>query len=147
MENLSKFAEMLDSLMFEREVSINQLANKLGINATTIGRYLRAKFTPTVDNLVKIADFFNCSTDYLLGREAESYPQTFYPCPPFSEQLLKLKEHFNCTWWHFYKTAHISSSRFYEWKNGSRMPTLDCIIMLADGFDCMVDFILGRVKN
>ncbi len=147
MDNLSKFSEMLDSFMFEQELNITKLSQKTGIDATTIGRYLHARYTPTVENLVKIANHFNCSTDYLLGRETENLSHTFYPCPPFCEQLKVLKEHFNCPWWHFYKTTHVSSSRFYEWKNGKRTPSLDCVIMLADGFDCSVDFIIGRTKS
>ncbi len=146
MDNLSKFSDMLDSLMFERALNATQFAKEVGIAATTIRNYLRARFTPTVENLVKLADFFLCTTDYLLGRETENYQSTFKPCPPFSEQLKILKEHFNCPWWSFYKTAHVSSSRFYEWKNGKRTPTLDCVIMLADGFECTVDFIIGRAE-
>lgn len=146
MDNLSKLSEILDSLMFERELTLTQFAKEVGIEKATLSRYLHAVMTPSVENLVKLADFFNCTTDFLLGRENENYPTAFKPCPPFSEQLIVLKEHFKCPWWQFYKTAHISSSRFYEWKNGKRTPTLDCIIFLADGFDCPVDFIIGRTK-
>ncbi len=146
MNNLSKFSDILDSLMFEHELNKTQLAKETGINATTIGRYLHAVYTPTVENLVKIANFFNCSTDFLLGREEENYSQTFYPCPPFAEQLKVLKEHFKCPWWDFYRKSQISSSRFYDWKSGKRSPTLDCVIMLADSFCCTVDFIIGRTK-
>lgn len=146
MENLSKFSDVLDTLMFEQELSITKLAKEIGIDATTIGRYLHAQLTPTVETLVKLADFFQCTTDFLLGRESENYSSVFYTCPPFAEQLKVLKEHFQCPWWNFYKTAHISSSRFYEWKNGKRIPTLDCVIMLAEGFECTVDFIIGRTK-
>ena len=144
MENLSNLSETLDTLMFEHELTHPQLAKEIGIDATTIGRYLHSRFTPTVENLVKLADYFQVTTDYLLGRELENHPTAFKPCPPFSEQLLVLKEHLKCPWWHFYKNAHISSSRFYEWKNGKRTPTLDSIIFLADGFGCTVDFIIGR---
>lgn len=146
MDILSKFSDMLDSLMFERALNAAHLAKEVGIAATTIRNYLCARFTPTVENLVKLADYFQCTTDFLLGRETENYHSKFKPCPPFSEQLKILKEHFNCPWWSFYKSAHISSSRFYEWKNGKRTPTLDCIIMLAEGFGCTVDFIIGRTE-
>ena len=146
MDNLSKLSEVLDSLMFERELNATRLAKAVGIDPTNVMRYLRGKRTPSVESLVKLADYFNCTTDFLLGREQENYSTTFYPCPPFSEQLKVLKEHFNCPWWHIYKTAHITSSRFYEWKNGTHAPTLDCVVMLADGFGCTVDFIIGRTK-
>ncbi len=144
MIDLSKFAETLDSLMFEREITASQLAIKTCLDSATISRALHSQFTPSVHTLLKLADYFNCTTDYLLGRETENYSITFLQCPPFSVQLLRLKEHFGCPWQHFYKTAHISASRFYEWKNGKREPTLDNIIALADGFDVSVDFILGR---
>ncbi len=146
MENLSKLSETLDSLMFEHELTLTQLAKEVGIEKATLSRYLHAVYTPSVANLVKLADYFHCTTDFLLGRENENYSTAFKPCPPFSEQLVVLKENFKCPWWHFYKKAHISSSRFYEWKNGTRTPSLDCIIFLADGFDCTVDFIIGRTK-
>lgn len=146
MDNLSKFSDMLDSLMFEHEINATQLANAVGIDPTCIMRYLHCKRTPSVENLVKLADYFGCTTDFLLGREAENYVTTFYPCPPFSEHLKVLKEQFNCPWWQIYKTAHITSSRFYEWKNGKRTPTLDCVVMIADGFGCTVDFVIGRTK-
>lgn len=144
MDNLSKFAETLDSLMFEQEITVTQLANKIGLDSSTISRALHSQFTPSVDTLIKLADYFNCTTDFLLGIEHENYSSKFQKCPLFSEQLVRLKKYFGCPWWQFYKTAHISASRFYEWKNGKREPTLDNIIALADGFDVSVDFILGR---
>ena len=146
MDNLSKLSETLDSLMFECDLTLTQLANEVGIHKAYLSRYLHCVMTPSVENLVKLADYFQCTTDFLLGRELENHPTAFHHCPPFSEQLKVLKEHFKCPWWNFYKTAHISSSRFYEWKNGTRTPTLDCIVFLADGFGCTVDFIIGRTK-
>ena len=146
MDNLSKLSETLDSLMFECDLTLTQLANEVGIHKAYLSRYLHCVMTPSVENLVKLADYFQCTTDFLLGRALENHPTAFHPCPPFSEQLKVLKEHFKCPWWNFYKTAHISSSRFYEWKNGTRTPTLDCIVFLADGFGCTVDFIIGRTK-
>lgn len=41
----------------------------LGINSATLSRFMSGKtVTITNENLVKIADIFNVSTDYLLGR-------------------------------------------------------------------------------
>lgn len=147
MNNLSNFSEILDSLLFERELTPLQVASSIGTDITCITRYLRNQRKPSIENLVKLADLFQCSTDFLLGRESENYVSVFYPCPPFAEQLKVLQKHFKCPWWSFYKNAHVSSSRFYEWKNGKRTPSLDCVIALADGFACTVDFILGRTKN
>lgn len=48
-----------------------ELANKLGIKRTTYCSYENGKSMPSAENLIKLADFFNISTDSLLGREPE----------------------------------------------------------------------------
>ena len=47
-------------------ISLNKLEEKLGFSRNTI--YNMKKSTPNVERVSKIADFFNVSTDYLLGR-------------------------------------------------------------------------------
>ncbi len=47
-------------------LTIAELERKLGIANGTIGKWVRQK--PSIDTLQKIADYFNVSTDYLLGR-------------------------------------------------------------------------------
>ena len=61
------FAENLKTLL--GETSANDFSKKVGIPQQTISRYLLAQRTVTVDNLCKIADYFDVSTDYLLGRK------------------------------------------------------------------------------
>lgn len=147
MYNISNFVERLDNLMFDNNVTPIKLSNDIGVVSTTVTRYLQEKRAPSVDTLVKIADYFNCSCDFLLGLTDDDTTATYYPCPPFNEQLKILKEHFNCSWRHFYTSTDISDSSFYNWKNGTSAPSVDCIIALAKGFQCSVDFILGRTKD
>lgn len=147
MDNLSNFVERLDALMFENGVTAIELSNSIGINSTTITRYLQEKRTPSVETLIKLADYFNCSCDFLLGLIDEDTTATYHHCPPFTEQLKFLKKHFDCSWRYFYTSTDISDSSFYNWKNGTSMPSVDCIVMLAKGFNCSVDFILGRTKD
>ena len=62
------FSETLSELMFERgNMTAKTLAGQLHITAPTLTRYLHAQRTPTVENLVRIADYFACSTVFLLG--------------------------------------------------------------------------------
>lgn len=39
-----------------------------GLSHDAIGTYERGSATPNMESLVALADFFECSTDYLLGR-------------------------------------------------------------------------------
>ena len=145
MLNTSKFAETLSDLMFEsNNINAKTLAHELGLPEPTISQYRKAQHAPSVKNLVLIADYFHCSTDYLLGREHDTPALTFKKCPPFSEQIVFLTHYFKHNYRSFYLTVKISESTFFEWKNGSSVPTLDSIIKIADHFDRRVDFILGR---
>lgn len=55
-------------LRLERELSQVALRMKTGIEQTTISKYERGERIPTTDNLIILADFFNTSMDYLMGR-------------------------------------------------------------------------------
>ena len=68
---MSKYAEAFSKSLKELigDMSICEFANKVGIPQPTISRYLNYQREVTLENLVKIADFFNESIDYLLGRE------------------------------------------------------------------------------
>ena len=46
-----------------------QLADKLGVTKQSVSNWENDNIVPSIDMLVKIADFFSVSTDYLLGRD------------------------------------------------------------------------------
>lgn len=141
---MSKFVERLDWLMYERGLNKKMLAEQAHINAGCISHYLLGKRFPTVESLVKLADFFNCSTDFLLGREEENRTLVFKQCPPFCQRIAYLKEQTGMSAQKFYQGFGISKTCYYGWLNGSRKPTVDNIIVLAEKLDYRVDYILGR---
>ena len=49
--------------------SISALEKELGFGSGTILKWDRQ--TPSADKLAKVADYFGCSVDYLLGREVD----------------------------------------------------------------------------
>lgn len=58
----------LRKLRQERNLTQLELSKMLQISASAIGMYEQGRREPDHDTLAKIADFFNVSTDYLLGR-------------------------------------------------------------------------------
>lgn len=48
----------------------HELAKKLNIPRSDISNWEIGFSQINIKNLIKLADFFNCSTDYLLGRTA-----------------------------------------------------------------------------
>ena len=146
MEVLSDFVERLDELMFDQRVNGRELADAVGVKKNTIYYLLNGKRQPSVELLVGLADYFQCTTDFLLGREAENFAASFLPVPPFSERLPFLLEHFHTNKYRLCKGVPVTHSVIYYWQSGKFSPTLDYVIRLADFFGCSVDYVIGREK-
>ena len=58
----------LKALRNERKLTQKQLAEKINVTHVSISGYESGNRTPDTDTLQRIADFFEVSTDYLLGR-------------------------------------------------------------------------------
>ena len=62
------FAKTLVSIMQSKSVTSYSLSKATGISDSLIGYYRTEKNSPSAENLIKIADYFNISIDYLVGR-------------------------------------------------------------------------------
>ncbi|TDM36257.1 helix-turn-helix domain-containing protein [Leuconostoc citreum] len=68
----------LRELRKEKNMTLTKLAEQLvqgnylkAITATSLVRYEHGERTPTLDKLTALADYFNVSVDYLIGRSNE----------------------------------------------------------------------------
>ena len=59
--------DKIRTLARQRDMSLPQLEQELGLGNGTISRWRNS--SPNTEKLQKIADYFNVSMDYLLGRE------------------------------------------------------------------------------
>lgn len=68
------FGDRLRKLRKERDITQAQLGETIGVVPSAIGKYERmADAAPSVDALIKIADYFDVSIDYLLRGEASAH--------------------------------------------------------------------------
>lgn len=63
-----EFRQRLQQLREKKRISRIVLSELCGLSGDTIRRYERGECEPTLHSLVAIADFFDVSVDYLLGR-------------------------------------------------------------------------------
>lgn len=63
--------DRLRKLREEMGLYQKDLADKLHITRATIASYETGKSSPSLDVVIKYADFFNCTTDYILCRTDE----------------------------------------------------------------------------
>ena len=57
----------IKELRHSMQISQQELADKLGIDKSTIGKYETNARIPEVKMLIQLAKFFEVSTDFLLG--------------------------------------------------------------------------------
>ena len=61
--------EIIKELRCERYLSQQKLAEAIGVSQKAIDYWERGINEPKASYVVRLADFFEVSTDYLLGRE------------------------------------------------------------------------------
>lgn len=66
---MEELSTRLSDLLASHDISQRELSRATGISASTITRIIKMQNIPTADTLVKLADYFGVTTDYLLGRE------------------------------------------------------------------------------
>jgi transcriptional regulator with XRE-family HTH domain len=67
---VKEFPKILKELRQEKGLSQTQLGKILGYTShSIIAQWENGKLMPSVENLIKIAKYFNESVDYLLGLE------------------------------------------------------------------------------
>ena len=140
---MSKFSERLEQLLFYARLNPPQFAEIIGCKRNTINRYLNGS-SPKVEIFVRMANYFQCTSEFLLGLEEENSATNFKECPPFSQQLKFLLEHFKISKYKLKQGINIAESAIYSWQNGATSPTMDSVIKIAKFFNRSIDFILGR---
>lgn len=72
---MAHFGEILAELRRDNNLTQKELANLLNISGSSISAYERGTRLPDISVLELFSDFFNVSTDYLIGKA----PYTFKP--------------------------------------------------------------------
>ena len=83
------FAETLKTLRKERKTTKREICEKTGIAVRSYQSYESEERTPSIDVLNKIADYYNVTTDFLLGRSERIQIVTDNGLTDSDEEFLK----------------------------------------------------------
>ena len=73
------FPRRLRAARKHRRLSQGELAGRSGLQASAISHFERTDRKPSLDNLRRLAEALNVSTDYLLGRTTEMHGASTHP--------------------------------------------------------------------
>lgn len=144
MDILSNFSENVSELLNDKKITVEQFANEAGITLSEVYRYLRKEYVPKLSNIIKIADAYEYSIDYLLGLIPFPESARFRKTPPFSDRLKELLDKNNLSRYRLSMDTQISINRIDDWYHGKFTPSLEKSLVLAKYFKCTLDYLLGR---
>ena len=72
---MQNFKDRLRELREERGLSMKELGKKIGVSDAAVCKWENGIAEPKVSYILQLADFFECSTDFLLGRN-DDYAST-----------------------------------------------------------------------
>lgn len=94
----AEFAKKLKDLRKDRHVSQRELAEYLHLTPNSICEWENLRSEPSIDLLIKLSNYFQCSLDYLLGREddfgnivVQGTEDPFFTTPQEQEFIIKLR--------------------------------------------------------
>lgn len=67
------FTEIFVRFLQQKGITAYRIAKETGISQGLMNEYKSGKKLPTLQNIQKIADYLDCSVDYLLGRTDNPY--------------------------------------------------------------------------
>ncbi len=142
MDILDEFSTRLKEQMEENNLTVMKLYELSGCPVSNISKWLNRKNCPLLPSLVKLADVFNCSVDYLVGR---SDNPAFVPGASnasLGERIKTLCK--DKTPYRLAKNIKINNYLIYLWINGKNLPNTYNLIRIADDLGVSLDYLAGR---
>ena len=89
---ISGLPEKLQEMRRQYGFTQQQVANRLGVSPSVVSGYETGERTPSAEVLLALAYLYNCSTDYLLGRQSQEPHATLDVEGLTAEQLCALRK-------------------------------------------------------
>lgn len=147
MEHSEKFKQRFLELISDLDCTKSQIPKLLNIDYNVFTKITEFGIIPKPVVLIRIADYFSVSVEYLLGRTNNSYFFSAKTPATFLERYQALKQEKNLTDYAIAQKLHIMTSYTTNWKNKKYMPSIINLIELSELFNVSIDYLLGRTDD
>jgi len=143
MNIMTNFSERLSELMFEMSLTSDQLGKNIGVDGSAVRFWKLKKAVISLSNAIKIADYFNCSLEYLFGRSDTLIDFAPRPALPFYERLISVMKDKQISRYRVCADLKKGHGHFDRWKSGVN-PRMNTVFDLAVYLDVTLDYLVGR---
>lgn len=144
---LNAFAERLKELIEEDNTSCGHIAHSVGINVHYLYAYTSSNNSamPSLDNIVKLANYFNCSLEYAIGLTDNNVVSSYNSqLPSFSSRFRQVVKQRGFSLYRLGHVTNTSTTTYYRWINNLSSPNIDSLIRVANAIDVTLDYLIGR---
>ena len=141
------FQKRFNSLLKESYYSRSEIAKLIPLSQSTLSNALTYGIIPSTKTLIKIADFFDISISFLLGKtDVEDFYKSSSPTSFISrfESLCSEKE---VTHYKVATDCLFDKSNISRWVSKGFLPELEILELLCDYFNVSPDYLLGRTED
>lgn len=136
----------IKELRLERGVKQADLAKHIGVAQNTLSYWENGKYDVDNESLIRIADYFNVSTDYILLRENEKSLE-ITPKSANMKHLKELRLKKKLLQKDVADYLGVNRTTYVKYETGASQPDNDTLSRLADFFGVSVDYLLGRTHE
>ena len=143
----TEFQKRIRELAAESDKTYAELTKLIGIDDRPFSHAVQYGIIPSTRVLIRIADYFQVSIDFLLGKTDE---ETFYPSETNSDfftRIVELCSEKDVTFYEVAKQCHLDKSCVSRWVRLKSLPTLEYLELIVDYFHVSIDYMLGRTDE
>lgn len=139
------FAEKFKELRESLDINKKNMAKFLNVGPSTVSMWEQDKRTPDKEMLVRIADFFDVSIDYLFGRtNIKNDNEVILKMSTFAQRFKELRLEKNKTQKELATYFNKSDALISKYENGKAVPEFNFLIELSDFFGVSIDYLVGK---
>ena len=145
---MEKFKDILKELIDEKGIKLTNFCRDCDINPKLIYDYFNGYSYPTAQTLIKLANYFKCSLDYMLNltdiRNHNLYINLNGDFSLFIPRYFQLLKDNHTSHYLFAQEHRFGESVIRKWKKGS-VPSLEKLRLIAYELGSSVDYLVGRI--
>lgn len=139
----TQFQKRINELVDEVDVRKVDLAKAGNFDYRSLSNALVYGIIPTTSTLVKMADYFKVSLDYLLGRIDKNDFNGLSEAT-FHKRFEDLCNEKGVTHYKISQDCYFDKSNISRWLSRGYLPSLEILDMITKYFNVSIDYILGR---
>ncbi|MBE5741601.1 MAG: helix-turn-helix transcriptional regulator [Clostridiales bacterium] len=143
---MKTFPSILSELIKEKSITKSALSKELGLSSSSvISAWALGKKMPSLENAIKLANYFDLSLDYLFGfKEIDDKNTKYKQVSTFNERLKSYMNNEKISQNQMTKNGEFYFANFNQWFYKNSDPDMSTVIKLAKYLKVSLDYLAGR---